>query len=231
MWQLPKLDNIWNYTSTDSSEVQIRTQLDPTATVVISSSTAKTVTIFDAVNGLPLVKCCPGEITTAMCISTNAKQLITASDKGVIYIWRLPAELTQKLIDAKTKPKVAVDPKKELVDVLGKISNVTNLLNNMKQPEESQNLPQWAQNKTPSTVKTDSETKEVRRVTEILTDFKKQESINDPPVCDANQPALQTGELEDKPKQPERFIGYFNPLADSSSEDEDSEVILNNRQQ
>jgi len=49
-------------------------------------------------NGDPIVRCCPGEITTAMCLSTNLKYLITASDKGVIYIWRLPENLTNRLI-------------------------------------------------------------------------------------------------------------------------------------
>lgn len=51
-------------------------------------------------NGDPIVRCCPGEITTAMCLTTNSKYLITASDKGVIYIWRLPESLTNRLIKA-----------------------------------------------------------------------------------------------------------------------------------
>lgn len=101
LWSLPELENVWNYVSPDPQEVQIRTQLDPTATIVISSSTSKTVTIFDATNGQPIVKCCPGEITTAMCLSNNSKHLITASDKGVIYIWKLPTSLTDKLNQAK----------------------------------------------------------------------------------------------------------------------------------
>lgn len=88
---------MWNYVSADPQEFQIRTQLDSTASIVISSSTAKTVTIFDADSGEPLVKCCPGEITTAMCLTNNSKQLITTSDKGIIYIWRLPDELTERL--------------------------------------------------------------------------------------------------------------------------------------
>jgi hypothetical protein len=45
------MDNVWTYVSPDAQEVQIRTQLDATATIVISSSTAKTVTIYDAENG------------------------------------------------------------------------------------------------------------------------------------------------------------------------------------
>jgi len=54
MWELPEMENVWNYVSPDPQEVQIRTQLDPTATIVISSSTAKTVTIFDAESGQPV---------------------------------------------------------------------------------------------------------------------------------------------------------------------------------
>lgn len=199
MWQLPDLDNPWNYSSNDPSEQQIRTQLDPTATVVISSSTAKTVTIFDAASGQPLVKCCPGEITTAMCLSTNAKQLITASDKGVIYIWRLPVDLTTKLVAAKTTPReiaVSACPKKELSDVLGQISNVANLINNIPS-QESQELPAWAQQQTPSKVVSNSETKEVTRITQA--DFQKQESITDPPMVEANQPQIHSNEFENKP--------------------------------
>jgi WD40 repeat protein len=98
---MPEMENLWTYVSPDTQEVQIRTQLDPTATIVISSSTAKTVTIYDADNGQPIVKCCPGEITTAMCLSNNSKQLITASDKGVIYIWKIPESLTERLQNAK----------------------------------------------------------------------------------------------------------------------------------
>ena len=98
VWKLPEMENIGTYPSPDPKEVQLRTQLDPTATIVISSSTSKTVTIYDAMNGDPIVRCCPGEITTAMCLSTNLKYLITASDKGVIYIWRLPENLTNRLI-------------------------------------------------------------------------------------------------------------------------------------
>ncbi len=103
VWQLPDVEKVWSYQSQDQQEVQIRTQLDPTATIVISSSTAKTVTIFDVASGQPIIKCCPGEITTAMCLSNNLKHLITASDKGVIYIWRLPVALTNQLNQAKTQ--------------------------------------------------------------------------------------------------------------------------------
>jgi hypothetical protein len=165
-----------------------------------------------------------------MCLSTNAKQLITASDKGVIYIWRLPVDLTAKLIAAKTTPKVSACPKKELSDVLGQISNVANLINNIPS-QESQELPAWAKQSTPSKVISNSETKEVTRITQA--DYQKQESINDPPMVEANQPQIQSNEFENKPINVfDRFQGYYNPLADSSeSSDEDSKEVLNNRQQ
>jgi WD40 repeat protein len=105
------------------SNVTLIGKLDFTATVVISSSTVKTATIFDAASEKPLVKCCSSEITTAMSLSTNAKQLITASDKGVIYIWRQPVDLTAKLVVAKTTPRVSACLNKELSD---QISNVAN---------------------------------------------------------------------------------------------------------
>jgi hypothetical protein len=39
----------------------------------------------------------------AMCFSTNMKNLITASDQGIIFIWRLPDGL------AKTLSKIKAD--------------------------------------------------------------------------------------------------------------------------
>jgi hypothetical protein len=51
-WKLPELTKIKDIQSGDPSEVHIRTQLDPTATILISSSTNKLVTIYDVQTGL-----------------------------------------------------------------------------------------------------------------------------------------------------------------------------------
>jgi WD40 repeat protein len=77
--------------------VQLRTYLDPTASIVVSSSTNKSVSIYEAASGKPIARCFSGEITTAMCLSQNMRQLITASDHGVIYVWRLPSVLADQL--------------------------------------------------------------------------------------------------------------------------------------
>jgi len=67
----------------------LKVQIDLTGSIVISSSTLKTVTLFNITNGTPLAICSLGEITTAMCLTQNFKYLIAASDKGVIYYVRL----------------------------------------------------------------------------------------------------------------------------------------------
>ena len=65
-WQMPSLNKVWEQ---EQPEVQLRTYLDPTASIVISSSTDKSVTIYEAATGRPLARCSNGEITTAMCLS------------------------------------------------------------------------------------------------------------------------------------------------------------------
>ena len=65
--------------------------------LLISSGTDKLVTLYEAATGNPIAKTSCGEITTAMCLSTNLKHLITASVEGVIYVWRLPEWLSRAL--------------------------------------------------------------------------------------------------------------------------------------
>lgn len=72
---------------------QIRVLVDSNAGVVISSSTDKFVTIYEAATGNVICRTTCGEITTAMCLSTNCKHLITSSSDGVVYVWRLPEGL------------------------------------------------------------------------------------------------------------------------------------------
>jgi WD40 repeat protein len=105
LWKISDLTKIYDI-QTGSDEVQIKTQIDPTSNILISSSTNKTVTIYDLLTGVPILQCCPGEITTAMCLSQNFRHLITTSDKGVIYIWKLPKSLTSRLTEARLNPNI-----------------------------------------------------------------------------------------------------------------------------
>lgn len=69
---------------------QIKVVIDQNAGVIISSSTDKFVTIYEAATGNVICRTTCGEVTTALCLSTNLKHLITTSTDGIIYIWRLP---------------------------------------------------------------------------------------------------------------------------------------------
>jgi hypothetical protein len=55
------------------------------------------VTIYEAATGNLICRNSCGEITTAMCLSTNYKHLITASSEGVIYVWKMPDPLVKAL--------------------------------------------------------------------------------------------------------------------------------------
>ena len=71
--------------------------MDPTGSIIIASSTDKRVTIVEASSGRTICQAKPGEITTAMCLSNNMRHLITTSDHGTIYVWRLPEALSTRL--------------------------------------------------------------------------------------------------------------------------------------
>ena len=71
--------------------------IDPYASVVVSSSTSKRVTIYEAATSKPLCRASSGQITTAMCFSNNMKHLVTTTDNGLIFIWRLPEKIAQCL--------------------------------------------------------------------------------------------------------------------------------------
>lgn len=110
LFGLPRLQQGWTSDTNNSAEMQLRTVVDPSASYVFSSSNQSTtnqkqVTVYDARDGTPLAKACCGEITTAMCVSNNAKHLITTSDKGCIYFWKMPEPFTQKIQGAKANPR------------------------------------------------------------------------------------------------------------------------------
>ena len=83
---------------------------------MISSCADKTVTIYETVSGNAVCRTTCGEVTTAMCLSTNMKHLITTSMDGIIYFWKLPENLTKALVKLRSeKASKAVKPE-ELPD-------------------------------------------------------------------------------------------------------------------
>jgi WD40 repeat protein len=70
---------------------------------LISSCADKTVTIYETVSGNAVCRTTCGEVTTAMCLSTNMKHLITTSMDGIIYFWKLPENLTKALIKLRSE--------------------------------------------------------------------------------------------------------------------------------
>ena len=118
LWKLPTFEKIWEKRASSLQDeakgakaeagantrtpLQLRVMVDDLASVVVSSSTSKRVTIYEAATGTPLCRGSPGQITTAMCFSNNLKHLITTSDSGIIYIWRLPQQLAKSLNKVKS---------------------------------------------------------------------------------------------------------------------------------
>ena len=82
---------------------QIKVYIEPSTTgIVIASCTDKFVTIYEAATGNVVCKTTCGEITTAVCLSSNFRHLITASAEGIIYIWRMPEPVTKALLKIKS---------------------------------------------------------------------------------------------------------------------------------
>ena len=79
------------------SQDQIKTFVDPNGSIIVASSTDKQVSVYECASGNIICKTSCGEITTAMCLSNNFKHLITASAEGIIYIWKLPEQLSKAL--------------------------------------------------------------------------------------------------------------------------------------
>ena len=111
LWKLPGFERVWEKRVTvgqqggGMQQAQLRVIIDEYASVVVSSSTSKRVTIYEAKTGQPLCRCQPGQITTAMCFTNNMKHLITTCDNGLIFFWRLPDKLVTKLQLIKTENK------------------------------------------------------------------------------------------------------------------------------
>lgn len=101
LWQLSTGDKVWekkpdSIRKTGSMD-QLKVYIDPLASIIVASSTDKYVSIYEGATGQLISRFTCGEITTAMCMSTNSRHLITTSADGIIYIWRLPEILSKAL--------------------------------------------------------------------------------------------------------------------------------------
>lgn len=113
LWQLSNLDRVWEKKPESIRKIgtqdQIKIIVDTYCSIVVSSSSDKFISIYEASSGHLLCRASCGEITTAMCFSSNMKHLITASADGVIYVWKIPENVNkalQKVIqDMKMKEK------------------------------------------------------------------------------------------------------------------------------
>lgn len=79
------------------SQDQIKVLVDNYGSIVVASSSDKQVTLYEAATGNAICKTSCGEITTAMCLSTNLKHLITATAEGILFIWKIPDALQKAL--------------------------------------------------------------------------------------------------------------------------------------
>lgn len=69
--------------------------IDSHASLVVSSCTDKYVTVYEAATGNVLCRTTCGEVSTALCLSTNMKHLVTTSTDGIIYVWKLPEQVAK----------------------------------------------------------------------------------------------------------------------------------------
>ena len=86
-----------------SNQTGLGSPQQPGCEIVIASCADKSVTIYETATGNAIAKTTCGEVTTAMCLSTNLKHLITASMDGIIYFWRLPENLTKALVKLRSE--------------------------------------------------------------------------------------------------------------------------------
>ena len=111
LWQLggAHTEKVWDKkpesVRKSGSQDQIKVHIDSYASIIIASSTDKQVTVYEAATGNQICRTTCGEITTAMCLSSNLKHLITTSVDGIIYIWRLPEALTKALVKIRQDQK------------------------------------------------------------------------------------------------------------------------------
>jgi WD40 repeat protein len=158
LWSLPNLQPLeWEQTQMNPA-TQIKVAMDPTASIIITSGTDKRVTIVEASSGRTICQAKPGQITTAMCLSNNKKHLITTSDHGIIFVWKLPTDLTTSLrsIEAEQKKEnypltvqtdqedrlqissmdntIVAEKKQNVNNMLNEIADVTKLIGGLNLP-------------------------------------------------------------------------------------------------
>lgn len=101
LWSMNTGDKIWekkpdSVRKTGSMD-QLKVFVDDLASVIIASSTDKYVSIYEGATGQLISRFTCGEITTAMCMSSNFRHLITTSADGIIYIWKMHETLSKAL--------------------------------------------------------------------------------------------------------------------------------------
>uniref|UniRef100_UPI00358F0D66 mitogen-activated protein kinase-binding protein 1-like isoform X2 n=1 Tax=Myxine glutinosa TaxID=7769 RepID=UPI00358F0D66 len=76
----------------------IKVQLDPSGTFVVSSCTDKFLSIFDFNSGECVASACGhSDIVTSMKFSDDGRHLISASGDSCVFVWRLPAHMTNSI--------------------------------------------------------------------------------------------------------------------------------------
>jgi WD40 repeat protein len=107
LWQISTGEKVWEKKAESGRKAgsmdHVRVQIDCTGSIVLASSTDKTISIYEAASGNLVCKTSCGEVTTAMCLSTNLKHLISTSAEGIIYIWKLPELLSKALAKVRTE--------------------------------------------------------------------------------------------------------------------------------
>uniref|UniRef100_A0A8C4NM33 MABP1/WDR62 second WD40 domain-containing protein n=1 Tax=Eptatretus burgeri TaxID=7764 RepID=A0A8C4NM33_EPTBU len=76
----------------------IKVQLDPSGTFVVTSCTDKFLSIFDFHSGECIASACGhSEIVKSMKFSDDGRHLISASGDSCLFVWRLPADMTNSI--------------------------------------------------------------------------------------------------------------------------------------
>lgn len=93
-----KLSRSFHASQTEEGTL-IKVILDPTGTYLATSSTDKTVSIFNYYTG-ECISVISGhsELVTSLIFSNNGKYIVSVCGDGCVFLWRLPFEVTQNIV-------------------------------------------------------------------------------------------------------------------------------------